>query len=81
MVKRATHVTDPDTCGSLYRGMYAVSCVNFTEWGPPVADPHLGKRRENICSIHYKAYALHHGIILFINNDFSEREFVVQIGA
>ena len=59
----------------------AVSYVNLPERGPPVAGPHLGKRRENICSIHYKAYALHHGIILFINNDFSEREFVVQIGA
>ena len=70
MVKRATHVTDYDTCGSYIEVFNAVSYVNLPERGPPVADPHLGKRRENICSIHYKAYALYNGIILFINNDY-----------
>ena len=30
----------------------AVSYVNLPERGPPIADPHLGKRRENICNIH-----------------------------
>ena len=52
------------------------------ERGPPVADPHLGKRRENICSIHYKAYVLYYGFILFIKKlIYLERECVVQIGA
>ena len=30
----------------------AVNYVNLPERGPPIADPHLGKRRENICNIH-----------------------------
>ena len=60
----------------------AVSYVNLPERGPPVAGPHLGKRRENICSIHYKAYVLYYGFILFIKKlIYLERECVVQIGA
>ena len=48
----------------------AVSYVNLPERGSPIASPHLGKRRENICSTHYKAYALFHGFILFIKKRF-----------
>ena len=52
----------------------AVSYVNLPERGPPVADPHLGKRRENICSIHYKAYVLDYGFILFIKKTIFKRK-------
>ena len=44
----------------------AVNYVDLPERGPPVADPHLGKRRENICSIHYKAYVLYYENITVI---------------
>ena len=53
----------------------AVSYVNLPERGPPVADPHLGKRRENICSIHYKAYVLYRIFRSFRERYYQEREF------